>query len=139
MGLGVEEEGTLVENSFLGLAARALEHELGEPLPAQSCRSVEDCIRLGGRADLDYIIFAPTSRLAASFGVYRLRHGSAPLLWSAGERGTRKDVVNAPSAALFSPAPVCPKDKPRQGAASEQIIAGACSYSIYYIDNRQLV
>jgi hypothetical protein len=140
MGLGVEEEGTLVENSFLGLAARALEHELGELLPAQSCRSVEDCLRLGGRADLDYIIFAPTSRPAARFGGVPVapRFCSTPLVSRRTRHGVRMSSIHL--RLRFSALPrFARKNKPRQGAASEQIITGACSCSIYYIDNRQLV
>jgi len=46
MLLSVEQEAALVENGILGFTARAIEHELGEFLAAQSGCTGEDGLQL---------------------------------------------------------------------------------------------
>lgn len=56
MLLSVEKEGALVENGILSFTARAIEHELGECLAAQSGCTGEDGLYACRCPNLDNII-----------------------------------------------------------------------------------
>jgi len=61
MALGVEEEGSLIEDGGLGFPTRARQHEFGEFLAAQQCRTAQQRLEFRSRADLDDVILARRS------------------------------------------------------------------------------
>src|SRR5207245_5695637 len=54
----IEEECTLVQDRFLSLTTRAVQHEFRQLLAAQGRGSIEECFRLRRSADLDDVILA---------------------------------------------------------------------------------